>query len=202
MNEKLKIKENIFNKIGALISLHPIIASVVISFVSALYVSFLLLNFDKIIKPLNMVSVAAFIIPGALLCLFIGLYLGIVLHRNEIKESILDDKDFYFRLGSVVFSHSWKWDTKLNKFFPVVTGPCCPVCGEFFWEADSAEDDRLVFKCRKCDNINAVQLQDYEKIKSDAERTLEKAYERLEKFQDKFKHTGNRTSDLSSDKNE
>jgi hypothetical protein len=187
MNENAKkIKENAFNKIGSFFSLHPLLSSLIISFVSALYLSIIIVNFDSIISSLQLFTVTAFIIPGAFLCLVIGLYLGIVLHRKEIKESI-SDKDFYFRIGSVVFFYSVIKDSNLNKTYPAVIGPCCPVCGENIWAADKMENNCLIFNCRRCNSVNTVSLEEFESIKNESELTIQKAFERLKKFQDKFK---------------
>lgn len=187
MNENAKkIKENAFNKIGNFFSLHPLLSSLIISFVSALYLSIIIVNFDSIISSLQLFTVTAFIIPGAFLCLIIGLYLGIVLHRKEIRESI-SDKDFYFRIGSVVFFYSVIKDSNLNKTYPAVIGPCCPVCGENIWAADKMENNCLIFNCRRCNSVNTVSLEEFESIKNESELTIQKAFERLKKFQDKFK---------------
>jgi len=201
MNKNAKIKENVFNKIGNYFSLHPIISSLIISFISALYLSIIVVNLESIISSLQMFTVAAFIIPGAFLCLVIGLYLGIVLHRKEIKESI-SDKDFYFRIGSVVFFHSVIRDNTLNKTYPAVIGPCCPVCGENIWGADKMENECLIFNCRRCNSVNTVRLDEYENIKNDSELTLQKAFERLKKFQDKFKDGADTATESRSNKNE
>ncbi len=200
MNEK-KIKENVFNKIGNYFSLHPLLSSLIISFVSALYLSIIIVNFDSIISSLQLFTVTAFIIPGAFLCLVIGLYLGIVLHRKEIKESI-SDKDFYFRIGSVVFFYSVIKDSHLNKTYPAVIGPCCPVCGENIWAADKMENNCLIFNCRRCNSVNTVSLAEFESIKNESELTIQKAFERLKKFQDKFKDKERTISEFSTDKNE
>ena len=140
-----------------------------------------------IVSNMRLFAFILFVIPGAVIFIFVGIYVGMLINHKKAKEAMKGEDNLGLKLGSVAFYHSWMKDKVLDKDFPAVKGPCCAVCGEDFWEADRLEKgDKLIFECKKCRNTNSVRLRDYDAINEEAERTLQRAYERLTKFKEKI----------------
>lgn len=180
-------KENFIGKVSELFNLHPVLSGFILSLISAVFLASLIINREIIVPNMRLLAIISFVIPGAVIFIFTGLYLGIQLNRKKAKEAMKGEDNLGLKLGSVAFYHSYIKDKTLDEYFPAVKGPCCAVCGEDFWEADRLEkNDKLIFECKKCRNTNSVQLRDQEKVRSEVERTLQRAYERLIKFKEKI----------------
>ncbi|HXK50791.1 MAG TPA: hypothetical protein PKW56_10035 [Clostridiales bacterium] len=180
-------KENFIGRVSELFNLHPVLSGFVLSLISAVFLASLIINRGIIVSNMRVVAFISFVVPGAIIFIFTGLYIGILLNRKKSKEAMKEEFEIGLKLGSIAFYHTWMKDKNLGKDFPAVKGPCCPVCGEDFWEADRIEKgDRLVFECGKCRNTNSVRLRDFESVKEEVDRTLQRAYERMTKFKDKI----------------
>jgi hypothetical protein len=179
-------KEELMNKIDDMMNEHPIRFVLIISAAAAIFLTLVFLNLSAIISVLKMLTVAVSVLPVALVCVLIGIYLGMAISKRKRRDAIKNDFDVHIRLGSVEFSHTTMKDATRNIMLPAVIGPCCPVCGEYFWEADELESDKIIFNCKKCGSTDVVKLRDYESVKEDTERILQKAYERLNKFKSRI----------------
>lgn len=175
-------KEELLKKIDDMMNEHPIRFVLIISAVAAVFLTFVFLNLSAIISVLKMFTVAVSVLPVALVCVLIGIYLGIVINRRKRRDAIKSDSDVHIRIGSVEFSHAVMKDATRNIMLPAVIGPCCAVCGEYFWEADELEDDKIIFNCKRCGSRDVVKIREIETVKEESERILQKAYERLNKF--------------------
>jgi len=180
-------KENFIGKVSELFNLHPVLSGFILSLISAVFLASLIINRGMIVSNMRMVAFLSFVIPGAVIFIFTGLYIGIQMNRRKSKEAMKEEFEIGLKLGNVAFYHTWMKDENLGKDFSAVKGPCCPVCGEDFWEADRIEKgDRLVFECKKCRNTNSVRIRDLVSVKEEVDRTLQRAYERMTKFKDKI----------------
>jgi hypothetical protein len=179
-------KEDHFKKINDMMNDNPIRFVLIVSLTAAVFLTLVLLNIGTIISFLKLFTVAVSVLPVALVCVLIGIYLGVVLNRKKRRDAIKSDSDVHIRIGSVDFFHSWMKDRTQNRMLPAVTGPCCAVCGEYFWEADEVENDLIIFNCKKCGSRDTVKIREYESVKEDAERVIQKAYERLNKFKSRL----------------
>lgn len=186
MDSKIK-KDDFLRKADEFFNTHPILSGSILSFIAAVFLASIIINRDMIVSNMRFFAFILFVIPGAVIFIFVGLYVGMHLNRKKAKEAMKGEDNLGLKLGSVAFYHSWMKDKALDKNFPAVKGPCCAVCGEDFWEADRLEKgERLIFECKKCRNTNSVRLRDIETVKEETERTLQRAYERLLKFKDKI----------------
>ncbi len=186
MGSKSK-KDNIFEKVGELFNQNPIASGTILSVVLAVFMASLIINRDIIASNMRFLAFISFVIPGAVIFIFIGFYIGILMNRKQAKQAMKGDSEIGLKLGAVAFYHSWMQDKTTNQKFQAVKGPCCTVCGEDFWEADRLEkNDRLVFECQKCRNTSSVKLRDHDQVKGETEVTFQRAYERLKKYRDRF----------------
>ncbi len=176
-------KKEFFEKINEYFVRHPIVSGAVLSFVMAVFLASLIINRDMIVSNMRFMAFLLFVVPGVVVFIFTGLYIGMLLNREKAKKAMKGEDELGLKLGSLAFYHSYMTDKTLNKDFPAVKGPCCAICGEDFWDADRIErGEKLIFECKKCKNTSSVRLKDIEVIKEEADRTLQRAYERLIKF--------------------
>jgi hypothetical protein len=190
MDSKIK-KDDFLRKADAFFNTHPVLSGFILSFFAAVFLASIIINRDMIVSNMRFFAFILFVIPGAVIFIFVGIYTGMLLNRKKAKEAMKGEDNLGLKLGSVAFYHSWMKDKVLDKDFPAVKGPCCAVCGEDFWEADRLErGDKLVFECKKCRNTNSVRLRDLDEVKEETERTLQRAYERLVKFKNNITGSG------------
>lgn len=177
-------------KVYEYFNLHPVASGFILSLVAAVFLASLIINRAMIVSNMRFVAFILFVVPGAVIFIFFGLYIGIITNRKTAKEAMKEGSEVGLKLGSVAFYHSWMKDQNLGKEFPAVKGPYCTVCGEDFWEADRIEkNDTLVFECRKCRHTSYVRIRELEQIREETERTLQRGYERLLKFKEKIRET-------------
>ncbi|MBN2857099.1 MAG: hypothetical protein JXN63_01720 [Candidatus Delongbacteria bacterium] len=182
MNSKTK-KDDFLRKADDFFNSHPIISGFILSFLAAVFLASIIINRSMIVSNMRFFAFILFVIPGAVIFIFVGIYLGMIINHKKAKEAMKGEDNLGLKLGSVAFYHMYMKDKTLEEDFPAVKGPCCAVCGEDFWEADRLEKgDKLIFECRKCRNTNSVRLRNIETVKEETDRTLQRAYERLVKF--------------------